>query len=132
MGMVFGLIGFVAWAMTQPTEFDTFIQGQKHFLDDLYSGNLLADVAADHKATLDGVKRKVPTFEDLLREVEQEEQGHLGIRNRQTGKLPARPQLMQFLEEELSDEEATARILEQLNAQDEESYADEDGVILVP
>jgi translocation protein SEC62 len=126
VGMVFGLIGFVAWAMTQPTEFDTFIQGQKHFLDDLYSGNLLADVAADHKATLDGVKRKVPTFEDLLREVEEEENGTPGDTESAARQAAGEAAADAILEEELSDEEATARILEQLNAQDEESYADED------
>ena len=39
--------------------------------------NLLADVAADHLEKIDGVKRKVPTFEDLLREVEEEERGQV-------------------------------------------------------
>lgn len=71
IGLVVGLIAFVAWASTKPTEFDGFIQAQKSFLDDLYSGNLLADVAQDHKDNLDRTK-KAPTLEDLLRE-EQEE-----------------------------------------------------------
>jgi translocation protein SEC62 len=65
--LVAGLVAFIAWVMTQPTEFDDFLQGQKSFLDDLYSGNLLADVASDHKQNLDKV-RSVPKFEDLLRE----------------------------------------------------------------
>ena len=132
IGMVVALIGFVAWVMTQPTEFDTFIQGQRHFLDDLYSGNLLADVAADHKEKLDGVKRKVPTFEDLLREVEDEERGGGSSANRdvdeeagdEAAAAAAEAAMEAALEAELSDEEATARILEQLNAQDEESYGD--------
>lgn len=67
VALVGGLAAFVAWVMTQPTEFDTFIAGQKSFLDDLYSGNLLADVPSDHKENLDKVRR-VPRFEDLLRE----------------------------------------------------------------
>lgn len=130
LGMVAALIGFVAWAMTQPTEFDTFIQGQKHFLDDLYSGNLLADVAADHKANLDGVKRKVPTFEDLLREVEEEESGSSSSRSSGVAgadEADGEAALNAALEEELSDEEATARILEQLNAQDEADLYGDDG-----
>ena len=131
IGMVIALIGFVAWAMTQPTEFDTFIQGQRHFLDDLYSGNLLADVAADHMEKLDGVKRKVPTFEDLLREVEEEERGTSSNSDSrdvdeeaddEAAAAAAEAAMDAALEAELSDEEATARILEQLNAQDEESY----------
>jgi len=67
MGLVGGMIAFIFWVMTQPTEFDTFLQGQKSFLDDLYSGNLLADVAADHKENLDKV-RVIPKLEDLLHE----------------------------------------------------------------
>ena len=139
LGMVVALIGFVAWAMTQPTEFDVFIQGQKHFLDDLYSGNLLADVAADHKQKLDGVKRKVPTFEDLLREVEEEERGGGAHGDRATAEADEEAEseaaaaaafaaMDAALEEELSDEEATARILEQLNAQDDENYNDNDNL----
>ena len=34
--VVFGV--FVAWIMNQPTDFDTFLEGQKTFVDDLYSG----------------------------------------------------------------------------------------------
>lgn len=66
------LVGFVYWAMTQPTEFDGFVKAQRDFIDDLYSGNLLADVAYDQKINIDRT-RKVPNLEDLLREVEEEE-----------------------------------------------------------
>lgn len=72
IGLVIALAGFVAWACTQPTEFDGFIQAQRHFLDDLYSGNLLADVAQEAKDNIDKAKR-VPNLEELLREVEEEE-----------------------------------------------------------
>lgn len=75
VGLVVGLIGFVYWACTQPTEFDGFIQAQKHFLDDLYSGNLLADVAQDHKDNIDRTRGKIPSLDDLLREIEQEDIG---------------------------------------------------------
>lgn len=33
VGLLVGLVAFVAWAMTKPTEFDGFIQAQKSFLD---------------------------------------------------------------------------------------------------
>jgi translocation protein SEC62 len=66
------LAAFVYWASTQPTEFDGFIQAQKDFIDDLYSGNLLADVSQEHKDNLDRSKR-VPSIEDILREMQEEE-----------------------------------------------------------
>lgn len=71
VGLVIGLAAFVAWAMTKPTEFDGFLQANKDFLDDLYSGNLLADVAQEHKDNLDRPKTG-PTLEDLLKEEEEE------------------------------------------------------------
>jgi translocation protein SEC62 len=71
VGLVIGLIAFVAWACTKPTEFDGFLQTQKDFINDLYNGNLLADVAQEHKDNLDRTK-KGPTLEDLLREEEEE------------------------------------------------------------
>lgn len=69
IGMLLGMIGFTYWACTQPTEFDGFIQAQKDFIDDLYSGNLLADVAQETRDNIDRNKR-VPNLEDLLREME--------------------------------------------------------------
>jgi translocation protein SEC62 len=72
IGVVLMLVGFVYWACTQPTEFDGFIKAQKDFLDDIYNGNLLADVAQDHRDNLDRTKR-VPNLEDLLREMEEDE-----------------------------------------------------------
>jgi translocation protein SEC62 len=60
------VIGFAYWACTQPTEFDGFMQAQKDFIGDLYSGNLLADVASDPNLHKDHTK-KVPSLEDLLR-----------------------------------------------------------------
>jgi translocation protein SEC62 len=116
LGLFGGLVAFSFWVMTQPTEFDTFIQGQKHFLDDLYSGNLLADVAADHKENLDKPKRNIPSFEDLLREDEDEIGGGSGI---------AKDVLDKVLDEEFNDEEVTARILEELNRIDDEEEAAE-------
>ena len=73
VGMVFLLGGFVYWACTQPTEFDGFIKAQRDFIDDIYSGNLLADVAHDHRETLDRTRGRVFDLEALLREMAEEE-----------------------------------------------------------
>ena len=74
IGLIVAIIAFVSWACTQPTEFDGMIQAQKHFLDDLYSGKLLADVAQETKDNIDKVKKpKVPTYEELQKEQEEEE-----------------------------------------------------------
>eukprot|EP01042_Synura_sphagnicola_P000209 gene209-212_t len=56
----------------KPTEFDGFVKAQRDFLDDLYSGNLLADVAHESKVSIDRT-RKVPNLEELLKEMEEEE-----------------------------------------------------------
>eukprot|EP01041_Mallomonas_annulata_P009816 gene9816-20416_t len=67
------VIGFIVWASRQPTEFDGFLKAQKEFIDDLYSGNLLSDVAHDPKLNIDRLQRRVPNLEDLLRQVEEDE-----------------------------------------------------------
>lgn len=72
LALVVALAAFVAWASTQPTEFDGFMQAQKEFVDDLYSGNLLTDYSQSAKDTIDRNKR-VPDLEDLLRQVELDE-----------------------------------------------------------
>lgn len=73
MGLVVALLGFIYWACTQPTEFDGFLKAQKEFIDDIYSGNLLADVAAVHKDTLDRTKSRIPDLEALLRDMAADE-----------------------------------------------------------
>lgn len=72
VGLILALVGFSYWAYTQPTEFDGFIQAQKDFIDDLYTGKLIADVAFDPKQQMDRNKR-VPSLEDLLKELEADE-----------------------------------------------------------
>ena len=52
IGVLALLSWFVYWACTQPTEFDGFLKAQRDFIDDIYSGNLLADVAHNHRETL--------------------------------------------------------------------------------
>jgi translocation protein SEC62 len=72
--MLLCMAGFVFWAITQPTEFDAFISTQRDFVDDLYSGNLLSDVAA-HKENLVNLERnkRFPKIDQLLREMEEDE-----------------------------------------------------------
>ena len=72
VGVVVLIAAFVYWACTQPTEFDGFMKAQKDFIDDIYSGNLLADVSQEQKDNIDRTRR-VPNIEDLLREMEEEE-----------------------------------------------------------
>jgi translocation protein SEC62 len=76
IGLLVCLAGFVYWACTQPTEFDGFLQAQKEFVDDLYSGKLLADVAFDPREHMDKQK-KVPSLEDLLKELEADEKASI-------------------------------------------------------
>lgn len=77
IGVLLTLIGFVYWACTQPTEFDGFIQAQKDFIDDLYSGNLLADVAADPATHMERMQKRVPSLEDLLKELEADDKEYI-------------------------------------------------------
>lgn len=72
VGLLLALVGFGYWAYSQPTEFDGFLQAQKDFIDDLYTGKLIADVAFDPQQHLDRNKR-VPSLEDLLKELEADE-----------------------------------------------------------
>ena len=69
------IVYFAYWAYSQPTEFDAFLGAQKDFVDDLYSGNLLADVAQEAKMNIDRTKGRIPDLEDLLRQVKKDELG---------------------------------------------------------
>jgi len=73
IGILLALIGFGYWAYSQPTEFDGLLQAQKDFIDDLYSGKLIADVAFDPREHMNQAGKKVPSLEDLLKELEADE-----------------------------------------------------------
>lgn len=73
LGLFVILIAFGYWAYTQPTEFDGFVTAQKEFIDDLYSGKLIADVAFDPRQHMEAQHKKVPSLEDLLKELEADE-----------------------------------------------------------
>lgn len=66
--VVVALIAFFYWAYNQPTDFDTFLTVQKDFLDDLYSGKMLADVSQMQKDNIDKVH--IPTMEELMQDDE--------------------------------------------------------------
>ncbi|CAE7506602.1 unnamed protein product [Symbiodinium microadriaticum] len=72
LGLLAALVAFIAWAASQPTEFDGLLEAQKDFVDDLYSGKLLTDYSQSAKDTIDRNKR-VPDLDDLLRQVELDE-----------------------------------------------------------
>lgn len=86
VALLVAFVSFIVWASRQPTEFDGFLQAQKEFVDDLYSGNpfsfsfplelllgnLLTDYSQSAKDTIDRNKR-VPDLEDLLRQIELDE-----------------------------------------------------------
>lgn len=63
------LAGFY-YLYTQETDFDHMIKVQKEFIDDLYSGKLIADVAFDPKDHLNKMNKKVPSLEDLLKDLD--------------------------------------------------------------
>jgi hypothetical protein len=88
MGSLLMIVGFVYWACTQPTEFDGFIKAQKEFIDDLYSGNLLADVAHNSKEHMDR-NNKVPNMADLIREMEAEALAEKAAEEEQTASFTA-------------------------------------------
>lgn len=81
------IIAFVVWAVQQPTEFDGFLKAQKDFIDDLYSGNLLADVAHDSKNSIDRTIRKAPNLDDLMHEIEEDERMEKESRERELTEL---------------------------------------------
>ncbi|KAL7562689.1 hypothetical protein ACA910_006376 [Epithemia clementina (nom. ined.)] len=62
---------FCYWAVTQPSEFDVFVQGQGDFLKDLYAGNLLSDMSQQDKENID--KPRMQSLEDLLKSLEDDE-----------------------------------------------------------
>jgi len=71
IGVAVSFFGFCYWAITQPSEFDGFVAGQKDFLKDLYAGTLLSDTSHAAKENID--KPKMPSLEDLLKGLDEDE-----------------------------------------------------------
>ena len=70
LALISMLVGAGYWVQTQPTEFDTFLASINTGIDELYAGNLLSDVAANHKENLDRIHRGMPSFEQLQNEAD--------------------------------------------------------------
>lgn len=97
-----GFSSFCYWAVTQPSEFDGFKQGQVDFIKDLYAGTLLSDMSQADKDNID--KPKMPSLDDLLKKLDSSDDE----------------------EEELDEEEKVAAMLDNLVG-DEDEDIEEDG-----
>lgn len=64
MGTGIAFFSFCYWAVTQPSEFDGFVNAQGDFLKDLYAGTLLSDMSQEDKENID--KPKMQSLDDLL------------------------------------------------------------------
>uniref|UniRef100_A0A6U4IPD0 Translocation protein SEC62 n=1 Tax=Minutocellus polymorphus TaxID=265543 RepID=A0A6U4IPD0_9STRA len=102
-GIAVAFVSFCYWAVTQPSEFDGFKQGQVDFIKDLYAGTLLSDMSQADKDNID--KPRMPSLDDLLKKLDSSDDEE---------------------EEELDEEEKVAKMLEDLVG-DEDEDIDEDG-----
>lgn len=101
---VFAAVGsFCYWAVTQPSEFDGFKQGQVDFIKDLYGGTLLSDMSQKDKDSID--KPKMPTLDDLLKKFDDSSDDE---------------------EEELSEEEQVDSLLDNLVEEEDEDVDDDE------
>jgi len=69
VGVFIFLVAAGYWVYQQPTEFDGYVEAQKDFLSDLYSGNLLNDKSQEDMDNID----KVIPLEELLRQEQEAE-----------------------------------------------------------
>lgn len=102
LGVAVAFFGFCWWAVTQPSEFDGYVQAQNDFIKDLYAGTLLSDTSHADKENID--KPKMESLEDLLKSLDSSDD-------------PAEV-------DELSEEEKLDRMMEDLV--DEEEYITSD------
>lgn len=103
LGIGVAFFSFCYWAVTQPSEFDGFKQGQMDFIKDLYAGTLLSDMSHKDKEDID--KPKMRSLEDIMN-MEDEDSGD-------------------DLDIELTEEEEVAKLLDNLVDEDD-SDDDED------
>merc|ERR1712232_1388823 len=71
LGVGIAFFSFCWWAVTQPSEFDGFVNAQGDFLKDLYAGTLLSDMSQEAKENID--KPKMQSLDDLLKSLETED-----------------------------------------------------------
>lgn len=102
IGILVAFSSFCYWAVTQPSEFDGFKQGQVDFIKDLYAGTLLSDMAQSDKENID--KPKMTSLDDLLKTLDSSDDE----------------------EEELSEEEQAEAMLEAMLADEIDDDDDDD------
>lgn len=64
------IVGY--WASNQDTDFDHYLQAQKEFVEDLYSGALLTHMSHNDLENIDN-PNYIPRLDEILREEEEEE-----------------------------------------------------------
>jgi len=72
IGVAVAFFSFCYWAVTQPSEFDGFLQAQGDFIKDIYEGKLLSDVSQKDKEDID--KPKMQSLDDLLKSLDTPEE----------------------------------------------------------
>lgn len=98
VGIAVAFFSFCWWAVTQPSEFDGFVNAQGDFIKDLYAGTLLSDMAQSEKENID--KPRMDSLEDLLAKLDSSDDAEE--------------------EDELSEEERLEQMMD--NLVDEEEY----------
>jgi len=104
LGVGIAFFSFCWWAVTQPSEFDGFVNAQGDFLKDLYAGTLLSDMSQEQKENID--KPKMQSLNDLLKELDKEDE--------------------EFEEEDMDDEDKLDAMLDNLMDQEEDIDEEED------
>jgi translocation protein SEC62 len=72
LGVGAAFFSFCYWAITQPSEWENFQQGQVDFIKDMYEGKFLSDMSQEAKDNID--KPKVQSLEDLLKDLDDAEE----------------------------------------------------------
>jgi len=72
IGIAVAFFSFCWWAVTQPSDFDRFVGGQKDFIKDIYTGRLITDMSQKDKENID--KPKMPSLDELLKNIDEEEE----------------------------------------------------------
>ena len=115
-GLNFAIFAYFGWwAYSQPSEFDEMLAVQKQFVQDLYDGNLIADVSQFHKDNLDQFRR-YPSIEDLMKEEREEQEAEAKEKD-----------MKDYTKEEDEEDGSDEELLEQLlnNTEDGEEEEEE-------
>merc|ERR1712224_948940 len=72
IAIALSFFSFFWWAVTQPSEFDTFVKEQKEFMKGISEQLFLPVVSQQEKDNID--KPKIQPLDELLKRLEEEEQ----------------------------------------------------------